>query len=219
MTRSLIATLGLSFAAASAASAGIITEGGSGFAIDGSSLHTSDIVLDPATYGELENLSVQVGLNGLQHAWLGDLVVTLTHVESGTSVSLFGTVGGGLFGSSAAMNGFYTFNDGVYNPAIPAQGNLWQAADDAEAGSGVVAGGFYYATNNASPAYVSMNAAFAGITSAGTWRLTIEDTFPSFDDGVLAKWTISLTGDVVPAPGAVALLGLAGLAGSRRRRG
>ena len=217
MTRSFIATLGLSLAAASVASAGIITEGGTGFLIDGSSLHTSDIVLDPATYGELANLSVQVGLNGLQHSWLGDLVVTLTHVESGTSVSLFGTVGGGLFGSPAQMDGFYTFNDGVYNPAVPAQGNLWAAAS--AAGTGVVPGGFYYATNNASPDFVSMNAAFAGITSAGTWRLTVEDTFPSFDDGVLAKWTISLTGDVVPAPGAIALLGLAGLAGSRRRRG
>ena len=219
MTRSFIATLGLSLAAASVASAGIITEGGTGFIIDGSSLHTSDIVLDPSTYGELTNLSVQVGLNGLQHDWLGDLVVTLTHVESGTSVSLFGTVGGDPFGSSAEMDGFYTFNDGIYNPAVPAQGNLWQAADDAEAGSGVVAGGFYYATNNASPNFVSMNAAFAGITSAGTWRLTVEDTFPAFDDGALLKWTISLTGDVVPAPGAVALLGLAGIAGSRRRRG
>ena len=218
MNRTLISSWGLSLVAASVASAGIITEGGTGFIIDGSSIHTSDIVLDTATYGELANLSVQVGLNGLQHDWLGDLVVTLTHVESGTSVSLFGTVGGGLFGSSAKMDGFYTFNDGIYNPAIPAQGNLWQAADDAEAGSGVVAGGFYYATNNGSADFVSMNAAFAGITSAGTWRLSVEDTFPSGDDGALLKWTISLTGDVVPAPGAIALLGLAGFAGRGRRR-
>jgi MYXO-CTERM domain-containing protein len=218
LNRTLISSCGFSLVAASVASAGIITEGGTGFIIDGSSIHTSDIVLDPATYGELANLSVQVGLNGLQHDWLGDLVVTLTHVESGASVSLFGTVGGGVFGSSAEMDGFYTFNDGIYNAAIPAQGNLWQAADDAEAGGGVVAGGFYYATNNASPDFVSMNAAFAGITSAGTWRLSIEDTYPFGDDGALLKWTISLTGDVVPAPGAIALLGLAGFAGRGRRR-
>jgi hypothetical protein len=63
-----------------------------------------------------------------------------------------------------------------------------------------------------------MNAAFAGITSAGTWRLTIEDTFPFADDGSLGKWFIQLTGPVVPAPGAIALLGAAGLLGSRRRR-
>jgi hypothetical protein len=219
LNRTLISSWGLSLVAASVASAGIITEGGTGFIIDGSSIHTSDIVLNPATYGELANLSVQVGLNGLQHSWLGDLVVTLTHVESNTSVSLFGTVGGGPFGSSAAVDGYYTFSDGVYNAAVPAQGNLWQAADDAEAGSGVVAGGFYYATNNLSPAFVSMNSAFAGVTSAGTWRLSIEDTYPSLDDGALLKWTISLTGDVVPAPGGIALLGLAGLAGRGRRRG
>jgi hypothetical protein len=219
MTHSFGLAAAATLAAAGIASAGIITEGGTGFTIDGSSIHTSDIVLDTATYGELANLSVQVGLNGLQHSWLGDLVVTLTHVESGASVSLFGMVGEGSFGSDADVDGFYTFNDGVYNPAIPAQGNLWQAAADAEAGSGVVAGGFYYATNYGSPAFVSMNAAFAGITSAGTWRLSIEDEFAFEDDGSLMKWTISLTGDVVPAPGAIALLGLAGLAGRGRRRG
>ncbi len=207
----------LVLAVSGTASAGIITEATSGFAITGGT-NSSDIYLDPAVYGELDNLQVQVGLNTLSHTWLGDLIVTLTHVESGTTASLFGTVGGGAFGSPAQLNGFYTFNDGVYNSGNPAQGNLWQAASDAGFG-GTVASGFFYATNNLSSAYASLNAAFAGVTSAGTWRLTIIDTYASLDDGVLGKWTISLTGTEVPAPGALALLGLAGLAGSRRRRG
>lgn len=51
--------------------------------------------------------------------------------------------------------------------------------------------------------------------------LTLE-FFESFDDAagaIDALWTGSLTLTVIPAPGAMALLGVAGLAGSRRRRG
>ncbi len=51
--------------------------------------------------------------------------------------------------------------------------------------------------------------------------LTLE-FFESFDDAantIDALWSGSLTLTVIPAPGAMALLGVAGLAGTRRRRG
>jgi len=215
MTRSLGLAAAATLAATGIASAGIITEGGSGFAITGGP-HTSEIFLDPLIYGELFDLSVQVTFVNFQHDWLGDLVVTLSHVESGRTATLFSGVGGGIFGSPAQLNGTYVFTDAARNPGDPAQADFWAAA--AAAGTGTVPGGFYFPTAAGSGNFVSMNAAFAGITSAGTWRLTIEDTFPFADDGSLGKWFIQLTGPVVPAPGAIALLGAAGLLGSRRRR-
>jgi hypothetical protein len=218
MTRSLGLAAAATLAATGIASAsfvGIITETGSGFAITGGP-HSSDIVLDPSVYGELFDLSVIVTFTGFQHDWLGDLVVTLSHVESGRTATLFSGVGGGTFGSPAQLNGTYIFTDAANTPAAPFGGSLWAAASDA--GVGTVGSGFYFPSAPGTGAFVSMNAAFAGITSAGTWRLTIQDTFPAADDGSLGNWFIQLTGPVVPAPGAVALLGLAAMIGSRRRR-
>jgi MYXO-CTERM domain-containing protein len=188
----------------SMASAEIILETASGFEINGTEIHSSTIEIGAEHGAPLENLSIQVNLVGLQHTWVGDLVVTLTHVDSGNTVSLFGGVGGGAFGSPAQFDGAYSFSDAYYDPGDPTVRSLWQAADDA--GSDVIPSLPFYASANGSSAYVSMNAAFAGDLSSGAWRLDIEDTYPSLDDGT-----------PVPAPGAVALLGLAGLAGSRRR--
>ena len=214
MVRSLalIAALGTS----SLASAEIVLGVGGGFSIDGSTVHTSDIEIGPVDGTPLENLGIEVRLFGLQHSLLGDLVVTLRHVESGASTTLFANVGqpASLFGSPARLDGVYAFNDAALGFSSP-NPNFWAAAD--AAGSGVVPNAFYYATGFGSDAFVSLNAAFAGVTSAGTWRLEIEDTFPAVDGGSLMKWAIQLTGTPVPAPGVVALLGLAGLVGSRRR--
>jgi hypothetical protein len=45
---------------------------------------------------------------------------------------------------------------------------------------------------------------------AGNW---------SFSDPTPSYFYLDIEGTLVPAPGAIAMLGLAGLAGSRRRRG
>lgn len=50
---------------------------------------------------------------------------------------------------------------------------------------------------------------------AGVWTLRIYD-WASGDTGSLGGWSIDVTH--VPAPGALALLGLAGLVSGRRRR-
>lgn len=50
-----------------------------------------------------------------------------------------------------------------------------------------------------------------GISPSGTFRIT-----EHFDDGNFTN--VQFTGTVVPTPGAIALLGVAGLAGIRRRR-
>lgn len=202
----------------SAAGASVVLGTNAGFIIDGSEIHSSSIVIGPEYGTPIEDFNVAVQLIGFQHAYLGDLVVTLTHVESGRTATLFDSVGmpSDLFGSPAKLDGTYVFNDNIFNPANPDAASLWSAAD--AAGTGVIPTAFYYPTGYGSPSLVSLDAAFAGITSAGTWRLDVIDTFPAFDDGSLFKWVIVLTGTPVPAPGAIALLGLAGLVGGRRRR-
>ncbi|MHC4810893.1 MAG: hypothetical protein ACYTEV_11075 [Planctomycetota bacterium] len=58
------------------------------------------------------------------------------------------------------------------------------------------------------------NAWTGGALAADTYTLSISDTAGG-DGGAIGELTITYT---IPAPGAMALLGLAGLAGTRRRR-
>ena len=216
MIRTLSITTAL--ACCSMASAAVVLGSGDGFLIDGSATHSSSIVIGPSYGTPLQNLNVEVRLMGLEHTWVGDLIVTLTHVESGATATIFDSVGfpAETFGFPAQLDGSYVFNDNIYNPSNPASGSFWAAAD--AAGIGVIPTAFYYATGYGSPSFVSMDTAFAGVTSAGTWRLDVVDTFAAFDDGALFKWVLVLDGTPVPAPGAIALLGLAGLLGPSRRR-
>jgi len=207
----------LAFAASAAASADLVLGTGSGFAIDGSSLHFSDIEIGPIYGTPLQNLHIEVQLFGLNHSRVGDLVVALRHVESGASTTLFANVGSPAepFGSAASLGGAYAFTDAAMGFAGPTS-NLWAAAT--AAGSGTVAPNFYCASSYGSDASISINAAFARVTSAGTWRLEIEDAYPAFDHGSIMKWAILLQGTPVPAPGAIALVGLSGIIGVSRRR-
>jgi len=216
MIRTLSITTAL--ACCSMASADVVLGSGDGFLIDGSVVHSSSIVIGPSYGTPLQNLNVEVRLMGLQHDFLGDLVVTLTHVESGATATIFDSVGNppSFFGSPAVLDGSYVFNDNIYDSSSPTSGSFWAAAD--AAGTGVVPTAFYYATGAGSPNFVSMDAAFASDTSSGTWRLDVVDTFAAFDDGALFKWVLVLNGTPVPAPGAIVLLGFAGVLGRSRRR-
>jgi len=217
MSRSLViilAALGMPLSA----DAAVVLGTAPGFAIDGSTIHSSSIVIDPSYWQPIDVAIVEVRLLGLEHARLGDLVVTLTHVESGRTATLFDSVGAPTVpsGYAAGLDGSYSFRDGAHQLADPAIGNLWSAAD--AAGLGAVSGGFYYPTASGSPVFASLNAVFGGLHSSGTWRLDFVDTDPLIADGSLLSWVLVLSSATVPAPGAVALLAFAGLAGGRRRR-
>ncbi len=57
-----------------------------------------------------------------------------------------------------------------------------------------------------------------GAQSDGVWTLGIGNGWTTGGEVAYNNVSVTLFGTIVPAPGAVALLGLAGLAGSRRRR-
>lgn len=95
---------------------------------------------------------------------------------------------------------------GGYNTqfGIPLNGGLW---------------GFDGAGSAASGTYTDTKVHGAG--AGGMWTFGIGNGWTASPTVQYNNVTLTLFGDItfVPAPGAVALLGLAGLAGSRRRRG
>jgi uncharacterized protein (TIGR03382 family) len=137
---------------------------------------------------------VSVTLNSITHTWVGDLTIALSN--GSTTVNLITRPGftGTGFGSSGDLNGTYTF--AVAGAAFPTT----------LTGTQVVPAGTYAAPGLAG---------FIGQNSAANWTLSVQDSAGG-DTGSLSSWTLNLT--PVPTPGAAALLGLAGVAGLRRRR-
>jgi hypothetical protein len=198
------------------AHAATFTGSGAGFTIPDNNPTgaSSDIVV-------ADNFSIAditVTLTNLNHTFIGDLIATLTKVDTGTTVSLFnriGRVGNTGFGDNSNFSGTYRFNDAF-------AGDIWVVAAGGNSTFNVP-GGDYYPTAANSGALVPILPAFTGASSAGTWRLTISDN-ASADTGSLGSWTLDLVGasspTAVPEPGS--LLGLLALglvgAGSALRR-
>ncbi len=168
---------------------------------------TSTIVIDDHFYIK----DLVVSLNGLTHTWIGDLTATITHVETGDTFTLFSRVGSttvGGVGDSSNFGGDYSFNDFF-------TGDLWGSA--ASGGTAfVIPSGNYFATGALSSTKVDFLPSLLGDDAFGTWTLSITDSAAA-DTGALGSWGLSFVKTPVPAPAAFALLGLAGLAGRRRR--
>jgi len=137
-----------------------------------------------------------ISLFGFIHTWAGDLVITLTHEDTGFSVTLLDRPGvpESVFGDGADFSGDYTWVDGGFFY----DADLFDPTVD-EHILGPVAGTF---------------GSFDGIDKFGVWTLAIIDNAAG-DTGSLGSWNIVMNN--VPGPGAFALLGLAGLIGRRRR--
>jgi hypothetical protein len=163
-----------------------------------------------------------VVLAQMTHTWVGDLKVTLTHVDSGTSVNLFhhvaGDGGSGGDGDSSDLGppGNYTFRVGQGDPTIEMGAN----------GNTIVPDGFYRPAEQADPNATVSGAnsvdtnfnAFVGLAADATWRMTFVDRFPGADTGNLVHFELHGTGSPVPEPATFAALGLGALALLRRRR-
>jgi hypothetical protein len=157
---------------------------------------TDDFVIDDVT----------VIFTNLSATWGGDVIATLTHVDSATSATFINRVGGlidgGAFdvGDGTSFGGDYQFND---------VGDDLFAAVDALFNPDVLPAGTYSHIN------ADDLSVFDGLVATGTWQLTIFDAAPD-DATSLESWSLELT--AIPAPSALAVLGLAGFGGCRRRR-
>jgi subtilisin-like proprotein convertase family protein len=158
-------------------------------------------------------------LTNFKHSSIGDLVVTLTHQPSGLTMSIMDQIGrtttaSGNRGDASDFQGTYTFADGG--------SNLWAAAAALNSG-GKVADGTYAATGSGigssaatGPASLSFASTFGGMDARGDWVLAITDRG---NGHVLnSDWTWSIGINAVPAPGALALLSVAGVTALGRRR-
>lgn len=193
MSKFLAASAGLALAASALAGN---SYNGTGFAIPDNAPAGANSVINVADSFSIANVSVT--LNNLTHTWAGDLIATLSNgATTVTLVNRPGQVGGAGFGSSSDFGGNYTFADGGADLSANLGGG----------GTFVIPSGTY--------APVGALSAFNGQNSAGAWTLNISDNAGG-DLGNLGSWTLNLT--AVPTPGAAALLGLAGVAGLRRRR-
>lgn len=158
------------------------------FAVSGTSIGNS-----------LDNVSIT-----LTHSWAGDIVAVLT-APNGDNVQVMGRLGAGTtngFGNSNDLSGTYRFfNAGT---AMSTTGAV-PAGDYARYGT---LGGTTVPAVDADDYTV-----FTGDDLNGTWHLFVTDWAGS-DTGSVSAAAIT----IVPAPGALALLGLGGLAAGRRRR-
>lgn len=163
---------------------------------------------------------LQVTINSFTHTWIGDLSLTLTHVDTGTNVSLMQRPGVLITSTSALgfpddFGGTYTFADTGATTV-----RAWAAANE-----GVVPAGTYRASEDqgsSDDVAILIASAFNGQAAGGTWRLTVADG-ASGDGGRFTNWTVQMNvADEVsgiPEPGTWALLsgGLALVAVLRRR--
>ena len=165
-------------------------------------------VADAGTVGTFNNLT----LTSFSHTWCGDVKITLTLPDL-TVISIVDRIGVPTTPSGDSSNylGTYKFADSGFTPLV--DGNIWS-----EAALGTtnynLRSGTYAASGVGSGAQINLNALIAGKNITGDWKLTISDA-AAFDVGTLASWSLDF--GVIPAPGVVALFGLVGLVGGRRR--
>jgi hypothetical protein len=163
------------------------------------------------TIGNLDSIDVI----GLQHTYMADLTMSLTHVQSGTSV-VFYNMNRYFRSESTNLNGNYQFTDrsGAAN-MVTAASSLGSAAN--------IASGEYNAfdsNGNGASSYTGSDRyilssfdAFDGLTMNTGWRLDITDRSLQ-DTGSLTDWGFTASSasapSAVPEPGEWAAMGVLG---------
>jgi subtilisin-like proprotein convertase family protein len=127
---------------------------------------TSRIIV-PAGAGVIRDIDISLDIS---HSFDGDLDVTLTHVATGTVITLFTDVGG--------------TNEGFLIRLNDEAGTDIGAASNAKV-DGAISGQF-------NPEDVALLSIFDGLDASGEWLLSITDDSGG-DTGTLFNWTLHIT--------------------------
>jgi hypothetical protein len=177
----------------------------------------SDIILtDSRSIASFDAVTVTFST---AHTWVGDLVFTLTHVDTSTSVVFLNRIGvttGNTVGDSTNFLGPYRFVTNL-GSTVTGSDSIWAVATTLGTSVNLTAGTYAASTNllgaTEATSYSPTNLnVFAGQSLNGTWRLNVRDAAGG-DTGVLGSWSFDATvaGGAVatPEPGGFALLLLA----------
>jgi len=161
-----------------------------------------------------------VKLKGLAHEWSGDLVVQLQKV-GGPTVTLLHRVGSisGTFGAPNPFGDVFGFGED-YTFSSTGGANIWTTAMGLTEPDDPIPGGTYQtsgavSTGDAAATWGANNNAlltFNGMNAMGNWRLIITD-LSSPHPGSIEGWELN----IIPSPGALALIGMGLVCGRRRR--
>jgi len=114
------------------------------------------------------------------HSWVGDLIFTLEHVDTGTTAVIIDRVGVPVV-STVGCGGDDILAEIDDEAALPVED---ECADAVPTINGSFIGG--------DPANNSLLAAFAGEDINGTWTMTVSDN-AGLDTGVMNEWCLVTT--------------------------
>lgn len=159
-------------------------------------------------------------IEGLNHNWIGDLIITVAHSTSGKMATLMHRVG---TTSNPNSTGDDSNLAGTYEFADPASPSIWTAAAGGGTTFDVPVG--TYAASGQNEAVVDLNAIFGGEMTNGTWTFNISDNnggaLDGSQTGSFVRTAVKFESTAaVPEPGSAAILGalLGGVFLRRRRR-
>lgn len=132
---------------------------------------TNDIVINE----DINITKLEVVIDELLHTYVGDLKMTLTHLEDNKSIVLMNNPGPNVGGSSG--------NDFI-NTILSDSGS--NDIDSIQSGDSPYSD-VYYPSNNGTRTFLNI---FSGDSSKGTWRLTITDQYTPLDNGIFKSWSL-----------------------------
>ncbi len=157
---------------------------------------------------------------GMSHTWVGDLTIKLVS-PGGTVLTLLSRPGflepaddgTGCCGDSSDLGFAFriTYDDASLNDAELMGAGIFGADVVGDPANG--SPNNYFPNPGTGPGVALSD--FNGLNALGSWTLYIGDGALG-DTGTLDFWSMTIT--TIPAPGALALLGMAGLVSRRRRR-
>lgn len=153
-------------------------------------------------------------IEGLNHSWIGDLIITISHSTSGKSATLMHRVGStsnpNSTGDSSDVNGTYMFQDG--------NSSIWSEAANGDTDYVVTPG--LYDASGVNETAVSLNALFGGELTNGDWTFAISDNNATQTGSFVQTSVEFVSAIAVPEPGTMAIVVMGTLFGGvllRRR--